>query len=46
MRIGRQELVLSVILLLAVMGLALMTTGYTFRGKPKSKQQCGYLNLI
>ena len=34
-KIGRQGMFLSVILVLAVMGLALMATGYMFRGKPE-----------
>ena len=34
-KIGRQGTFLSVILVLAVMGLALMGTGYMFRGKPE-----------
>ena len=34
-RIGRQGTFLSVILVLAVTGLALMATGYMFRGKPE-----------
>jgi NADH:ubiquinone oxidoreductase subunit 3 (subunit A) len=34
-KIGRQGMFLSVILVLAVMGLALMATGYMLRGKPE-----------
>jgi hypothetical protein len=34
-RIGRQGMFLSVILVLAVMGLALMASGYTLRGQPE-----------
>lgn len=38
-RIGRQGMFLSVILVLAVMGLALMTTGYMFRANRKNERQ-------
>jgi hypothetical protein len=34
-RVGRQGMFLSVILVLAVMGLVPMTTGHMFRGKPE-----------